>query len=269
MINKIRINWYELNNNNPDVMTINDCDYDNVWTIETETFNNVYTDWITVKNSYLREKTITIKGKLKSNSRDSLNNVIDWFKSSIFKKWKIFIEIYRNINWVEKILWWYAVIKDWTNINRWPNWVTYCEYNIELNILDGCLYSQEFIYVTNNNVHNHSALQISWPYIWWSYIWNTYSKNMIITLIWQSLTTWYIKIWDNTTWIYLKINWWVKAGQEIEVNFKEKTVIDKWEWKQIDYSWTFFEIDNNTSLYYQNQNSSTFWLGIKYKPAYN
>lgn len=82
---EIVFDWYSLSNN---TVKVNKISFDNSHEVQSETFNRPLSDGWGELNYFLRQKTVTMRGRIKADSKEELYKEIDRFKRSVIQSEK-------------------------------------------------------------------------------------------------------------------------------------------------------------------------------------
>lgn len=259
MINKIIINWFEIQTWNDIILSY--CNYQSGNVKELNQFNYPYFSWTGTASNFTREKNIKIKGVLKKSTKAELNSYIDTFLSKIDTDKEVditvYIDIWSNLNEVRVWKW---VITNEDIITRDWNQLSFCDFNIDVKVLSGSLedaeYEDTYWYTANDALNTWTQfefpLTILWSAITFPIIYFNFTDDNFANMI-------LLEDWD---WRLLKVEWTFISGDLLTIDSEEKTV--RYNWNLIDYAWLFSIFrPGSTSLKLKIDWKSSFW--IKYK----
>lgn len=217
----VMYNWFWLSN---DFICINKISDSNWNSVSSETYSNPLADLWWELNYYFREKIIEIRGTLKANNAEDLNNRIDTLKKVLWQNNK---NLDIKVNWTVR-----RAKASCVNINslfdRNHYNITWIPFTIQFRIIS------EFFAETLRQSQTFTSLT-AW------FIEEVTNRGSVKTEptvnILINSTTWTdnisFTIWDNS----LIITENISTNNTILIDCKEKTV--KINWNEIDFSWTF------------------------------
>ena len=216
---KFAFNWRSLDNWTS--VRVIGCDYDDIWTIDFETYKTPLEDWWWVLWKYFRTKKITFQLSIKSSSLEWLNNLIDEIKyqtSPTQKKLTIII------NWVVRIRTATMISLKFNRQSYNMNWL----WNVSLTF--SCVNPFSYLLLPSSV----------------SEIWLTWNHQSWVIYNWRadSYPTLTITATTSATWLSFTLNWYtISITETLPANW---VLIFDWEtkkatlnWTEIHYSWPF------------------------------
>lgn len=206
---------------------------DNLPNIDLSKFQNPVIDWGGVLKRRYTEKNITLKGFLKSENAEELNNLVDLFKlKTSVVEW--FLDI--------KVNWFYRRTKATVISN---NILTREHYNITVVPFEITFSTLEpFFYNRNNETVNESWVtwNISTEFVYFG----TAPSQPRVYFVFGP-TTWTNLMSFNLNWRSLSVNQAVADGDVLLFDSVSKSVF--FNGAEIDYTWAFPQINYGDNLF--------------------
>ena len=224
--------WYSLHNF-AKWIRIRNVNYDDLWTIDLETFNNPQVDWGWVLSHLYHKKTITFNLSLQRSTYSALNNLIDEVKLETAKtEWLLEI----RVNWEVRTC---KASRSVVDFNRKYHQITFLS-DVQLSFV-----------TLDPHWSAKVADSTTYPMTWdlhedISYLWTAPTFPVYYMVFWASGNAWITQLDITLWWKVLSIIQSITNNDILVIDSLNKTV--KLNGTDLDYLGIFEEIVNGSNL---------------------